>query len=316
MKILVTGGAGFIGSHIVDNLIKKGHKVVVIDNLSSGTKKNLSPKAKFYKMDIIDKKLSKIFQKEKPEVIFHLAAQIDARGSVKNPFFDAKTNILGFLNILQNCLHFGKIWGKSPKIIFSSTGGALYGETKNIPTPENHPIVSESAYGLTKKTTEEYLSLYHRLYNLDFISLRYANVYGPRQNSSGEAGVIAIFLNKLLKGEPITIHGSGEITRDYIYVEDVVRANLLALKNDTSSWKLEKRLINIGTGREVDMNNLCKTIFDVTGKTTKVIYGPKKQGDINRSALDASKAKKLLGWQPKHDLVMGVRKTAKWFIDN
>jgi len=311
MKILVTGGAGFIGSTLVDNLIKKGHEVVIIDDLSSGREENINPKAKFYHLDIANRKISEVFEIEKPEAIFHLAAQIDARGSVRDPFFDAKINILGFLNVLQNVLYYGNQWSKMPKFIFSSTGGALYGETKKIPTTETHEIVSESPYGLTKRTTEEYLKLYNKVADLDFVALRYSNVYGPRQDGSKESGVISIFINRVLEAEPFIINGKGRITRDFVYVDDVVKANLLALKKSTKKWTLKNRFLNVGTGREINMTQLAKMIQKIAGTELSIIYGPPKTGDIKRSALSYAKIKRLLGWVPKHSLEKGIEKTLK-----
>jgi len=309
MKILVTGGAGFIGSNLVDNLIKKGHEVIIIDDLSSGKEENINPKAKFYHLDIANRKISEVFEKEKPEVVFHLAAQIDARGSIKDPFFDAKINILGFLNVLQNVLYYGNEWEKMPKFIFSSTGGALYGETRKIPTVETHLIVSESPYGLTKKTTEEYLALYHKVAGLDFVALRYANVYGPRQDGSKESGIISIFINRILEGEPFIIHGNGKVTRDFVYVDDVIRANLLALKKNTKKWDSKNRFLNVGTAREISMTDLAKLALKIADSELPIIYGPAKTGDIKRSALSYAKIKKLLRWSPKVNLEKGIKKT-------
>ena len=313
MKILVTGGAGFIGSHVVDELIQKKHKVVVVDDLSSGKRENLNRKAKFYKLDICSPKIAQIFKKEKFDAVFHLAAQINARNSIKDPFFDAKINILGFLNVLQNILYYGNKWGKLPKFIFSSTGGALYGETKRIPTVETHPITSESPYGLAKKTTEEYLALYHKVTGLDFISLRYSNVYGPRQDGSKESGVISIFINRIIEGKPFIIFGNGKVTRDFVYIDDIVKANLLALKESTKSWSLKKRFLNIGTAREISITKLAKLILKIIGSELSIIYNPAKAGDIQRSALDYNKIKKLLGWSPEYTLEQGIKKTLRYY---
>jgi len=242
MKILVTGGAGFIGSHLVDALIKKEHKVIIIDNLSAGKIKNLNPKAIFYKDDLNNfVKIKEIFKKESPEIVYHLAAQINVRKSTDNPMFDAKENILNTLNLLDLCLthnikHF----------IFSSTGGAIYGDTEQIPTKEDLKENPLSPYGCAKLSVEKYLNFYNKIRDLKFTSLRYSNVYGPRQNPDGEAGVISIFFDKMFKGENPLIFG-GIQTRDFVYVGDVIRANLLALRDDSSN------IYNVSTGKETDI---------------------------------------------------------------
>jgi len=302
MKVVVTGGCGFIGSHLVDRLIKENHKVIVIDNLSSGQKENLNPVAKFYKLDILDSKVSEVFRKEKPEIIFHLAAQIDVRKSVEKPIEDANTNILGSLNILENCKRY-----KIKKIIFISTGGAIYGEADIVPTPENYPEFPLSPYGICKLTIEKYLNYYYKVFRLPFISLRLANVYGPRQNSKGEAGVIAIFCDKmLLKKQPI-INGDGNQTRDFIFVDDVVEANISAMKSDRID------VYNIGTGQEVDINTIFRTLNKMIGNNCKEIHIPSRSGEQRRSSLDSNKAKKELGWEPKMGLDTGLKITKDWF---
>ncbi len=300
--ILVTGGAGFIGSHLVDRLIGKGYKVVVIDNLSTGKKENLNPKAKFYKINICSPKISQIFKKEKPEIVFHLAAQINVRKSVENPLFDAKTNILGSLNVLENCKNF-----KVQKIIFASTGGAIYGQAKKLPTPEDYLANPLSPYGIAKLTTEKYLNYYYQVLGLPYISLRLANVYGPRQDGSGEAGVIAIFLGKMLRGENPVIFGDGKQTRDFIFVEDVISAFLL-------SMKIKKvGIFNIGTAKETDINTIFKKLKELTNQKQKPIYEKERKGDLKRSCLDIEKAKEKLKWQPKYSLEKGLEKTIQWF---
>jgi len=310
MKCLVTGGAGFIGSHLVDKLIKEGHKVVVIDNLSTGRKENLNPKAKFYKIDICDLKISQIFKKEKPEVIFHYAAQIDVRKSVKDPIEDAKINILGFLNIIQNFISISQPnQHKSvfKKFIFASTGGAIYGEAKVIPTPEIYLEYPLSPYGIEKLAIDKYLNYYHKVFGLPYVSLRLANVYGPRQNSKGEAGVIAIFCDKMLSGKQPIINGVGKQTRDFIFVGDVVEANLLALR------KNKVGIFNIGIAKETDINTIFRKLKELTESKCKEIHGPEKSGEQKRSCLDYSKAKKELSWQPRHSLDVGLNKTVEWF---
>jgi len=302
MKILITGGAGFIGSHLVDALIQERHRVIVIDNLSTGLKQNLNPKAKFYKIDICSRQIKNIFKKEKPEVVFHLAAQIDVRKSIENPVLDTKINVLGGLNILDYARQCGV-----KKFIFSSSGGAIYGETKIIPTPETVNPNPLSPYGLNKLFFEKYLQLYSRLYDLNCSILRYANVYGPRQNTKAEAGVIAIFINKLLHNKQPIINGNGKQTRDYIYVDDVVRANLMAMKSKNN------KVYNIGTSIETSVNQIFKIISQSLCKKIKPKYGSTIKGEVKRSALNWNKIKKDFGWQPRVKLEEGIRKTIDWF---
>jgi len=304
-KYLVTGGAGFIGSHIVDKLIKAGNKVVVIDNLSTGKESNLNPKAKFYNISIQDAKVSKIFEKEKPDVVFHYAAQIDVRKSVENPIESANTNILGSLNILENCRKFGV-----EKIVFASTGGAIYGEAEIIPTTEDYPAKPLSPYGMEKLTVENYLNFYKKECSLDYLVLRFANVYGPRQNSKGEAGVVAIFCDKMMAKEKIVINGNGKQTRDFVFVGDIVKANILGLEKNKTG------VFNIGTGKETNINEIfgiLKKAFDFIGEG---LHGPQKAGEQQRSCLDYGKAEKELGWVPEYDLEKGMEETKKWFQNN
>ena len=311
---LITGGAGFIGSHLTDRLIKKKHKVVVIDNLSTGRKENLNPaffkkggassEAKFYKIDIQSPKISDIFKKEKPDIVFHLAAQIDVRKSVVNSIEDAKINILGSLNILENCKK-----ARVKKIIFSSTGGAIYGEAALVPTPESYPALPLSPYGIAKLTIEKYLNYYHKVFDLPYISLRLANVYGPRQDSRGEAGVVAIFIAQLLKKNKPIIFGSGRQTRDFVFVDDVVDSALEVLNCPDCN----NAIYNVGTGIETSINKLYQLISKKIGKETMPIFEPSKQGDLKRSCLDCSKIKKELGWQPKYNLEQGLKETIDWF---
>jgi UDP-glucose 4-epimerase len=302
MKILVTGGAGFIESHLIDRLIKEGHKVVVVDNLSTGKKENLNKKAKFYKIDICSSKINQIFKKEKPDIVFHFAAQIDLRKSVEDPIGDAKINILGSLNLLENCKKY-----KVKKFIFASTGGAIYGDAKIIPTPENYPEFPLSPYGIEKLATDKYLNYYYKVFNIPFISLRLANIYGPRQNSKGEAGVIAIFCDKMIgKGQPI-IHGAGKATRDFVYVDDVVEAAILAMKSGKTG------IYNIGTGKETDINTIFRKLKKLLGSNCKEVHGSAKPGEQKRSCLDYGKAKRELGWQPRYNLEKGLKETVEWF---
>jgi UDP-glucose 4-epimerase len=288
-KILVTGGAGFIASHLIDALIEKGHKVVVIDNLSTGKKENINKKAKFYKIDICSPKIEEIFKKEKPQICFHFAAQINVRKSVKDPLFDAKVNILGSLNVIQNFVKLQTSTLKHPTFIFASTGGAIYGKTKEIPTPEDYPANPISPYGIAKLTVENYLRFYKENFGLKFISLRFSNVYGPRQDPKGEAGLVAIFIEKFLKRERPTIFGNGNQTRDFIFVEDAVSACLKAME-----YKGKKEIFNIGTGIETSINELYKIISKLLRTKIKPKYAPEKPGDLKRSCLDISLAKREL----------------------
>jgi len=306
-KILVTGGAGFIGSHLVDALIERGHKVVVIDNLSTGKKENINKKAKFYKIDICSPKIGEIFKKEKPEVVFHFAAQINVRKSVEDPIFDAKANILGSLNVIQNFINSQKSKIENLKFIFASTGGAIYGEAKKVPTPENYPTNPLSPYGISKLTVENYLKFYKENFGLKFVSLRFSNVYGPRQDPKGEAGAVAIFIEKLLRGEKPTIFGDGNQTRDFIFVEDVVSASLKAME-----YKGEKEIFNIGTGIETSINELYKIISELLKTKLKPKYAPPKSGDLKRSCLNVSLAKKELKWVSKFSLKEGLQKTIEF----
>lgn len=301
MKILVTGGGGFIGSHLVDKLIFKKHQVIVVDNLSTGDIKNLNKKAKFYKIDILNSKISEIFKNEKPEIVFHLAAKIDVRKSVENPILNAKTNILGSLNILENCRKFN-----IRKVIFSSTGGAIYGDVDIIPTPEIENPQPISPYGIEKLTIEKYLKYYFKVFKMPYTILRFANVYGLRQNPKNEAGVVSIFIDNFLKNKQSFIFGDGKQTRDFIYVEDVCEALTLAM------YSKKNEIYNIGTGIETSINDLYNVIKNIFQKDIKPIYLPPKEGEVKRNCLDISKIKKDLRWNPKYDLIKGIKNILKY----
>ncbi len=304
MKILVTGGAGFIGSHVQDGYIKAGHKVVVVDNLVSGDEKNLNKSSKFYKIDITSPQAREIIKKEKPDVINHLAAQVDIRKSVADPVWDASVNILGIINLLEASRE-----AKVKKFIFASSGGAIYGDTDIIPTPEGQPERPASPYGIGKLTSEKYLRYYNLQYELEYVALRYSNVYGPRQNSKGEAGVVAIFANRILKGEAPIINGDGKQTRDYVFVDDVARANVLALSAKTGAY-------NIGTSAETDVNQIFDKIARAAGTKVKAKHGLGKPGEQRRSCLNWNLAKKVLEWQPEVGIDEGIRRTVEWFKAN
>lgn len=307
MKILVTGGAGFIGSQVADELIARGNDVIIIDNLSTGFEYNVNPSAKFIKVDITDfEKIEKIFSEELPEIVYHFAAQIDVRKSVSDPLFDAQTNIMGTLNLIKISNDI-----KIKKFIFSSTGGAIYGDTDIRPTPENHPEWPLSPYGIAKLATDKFLNYYNEIFGLKYISLRYANVYGPRQNPYGEAGVVAIFLNKMLKNEQPVINGDGRQTRDYVYVEDVVKANILALEN------LDKTgIYNIGTSVEISVNDLFKEINKNFDNKYKEVHGQAKLGEQRTSCLSYKKINNDMGFIPKTNFSEGIKKTYEWFLLN
>ncbi len=303
MKILVTGGAGFIGSHIVDEYVRLGHQVVILDNLITGRKKNINPATNFYEADIRDAaKVKEIFEQERFDVLNHHAAQMDVRKSVEDPVYDASVNTLGALTLLECCARTGV-----KRVIFASSGGAIYGEQDYFPADELHPTRPISPYGVSKLTTEQYLFYYKAVYGMDSVSLRYANVYGPRQNPHGEAGVVAIFSTKLLSGEQPIINGDGKQTRDYVFVEDVVKANVLALSCNGS------HVYNIGTGIESDVNQLFGHLKKLTNSRAEEKHGPAKLGEQLRSVLTAGKVGKELGWKPGVSLEGGLRRTVEYF---
>ena len=301
MKALVTGGAGFIGSHLVDRLIEDGHSVVILDNLSTGKRENSNPKAIFHQTDISEDDICPIFQKGEFEVLFHLAAQVDVRKSVADPIFDLKTNVIGTLRLLECCKEFGV-----KKVIFSSSGGVIYGETQNPATEINppHPL---SPYGVSKFTGEHYLKYYGNNHDFEYTILRYANVYGPRQDPFGEAGVVGIFSKQMLNGEDPTLYGFGKMVRDYVYVGDVVNATM------DSIAKGDNEVFNIGTGIGTSVNELFLKMKVITGFPGNSIYKPTRPGELERSILNPEKGKRFLGWQAKTPLEEGLKKTVEWF---
>jgi len=304
-KVLVTGGAGFIGSNIVDRYISEGYQVAIIDNLSTGLKKNINPLANFYEVDIRDfDNVKMVFEKERPDYVNHHAAQMDVRRSTQDPVFDAECNILGSLNLIMNSVNFD-----IKKFIYISTGGAVYGEPeeKDLPVTEEYPLYPICQYGISKHTVEHYLYLYRRNSGLNYTVLRYPNVYGPRQNPHGEAGVIAIFLGLMLNGKRPTIFGDGTQTRDYTFVGDIVDANLLVME------KGDGEIYNIGTGVETSVQQIVDTIKELLEIELEPIYADERVGEIKRISLDATKAKEQIGWYPKYNFRSGLKKTIEYY---
>jgi len=301
VNILVTGGAGFIGSHIAESYLKQGHRVSVADNLSSGKEGNLPPGAAFYRLDILDPQLEEVFLRERPEVVNHHAAQIDVRKSVKDPLWDAQVNIMGTLSLLKWAQKYG-----SHLVIFASSGGTIYGEEGILPFSEESPPSPKSPYGLSKRVAESYLGLYWSLFALNSVILRYSNVYGPRQDPKGEAGVVAIFCEGILDSKPLTVFGDGTQTRDYIHVFDVVEANLLALHLEGH------HVLNIGTGIETSVNDLIASFEEMLDRPLPRRDAPARQGELQRSCLAISRAQKELGWTPKISLREGLGETFRW----
>jgi UDP-glucose 4-epimerase len=304
-RVLVTGGAGFIGSTLAHRLVQEGHEVTVVDDLSYGLREYVPASAKFHLMDIRDPKLIDIFRSAKPEVVFHLAAQIDVRKSIEHPIHDAEINIHGSLRVLEASVKTGV-----KKFVFSSSGGGINHCPAKIPTPDDLPCKPLSPYGVAKLAFELYLHSAHEIYGLEYVALRYANVYGPRQAPKGEAGVIGIFIRKLLKKEALTITGDGKQTRDFIYVDDIVEANMRAMESDAIG------VFNTGTGRETNINEIDRLIRKAIGISGKSSHGPAVLKDERRSALESSSAKKTLKWQAKVPIEEGIERTVEWFRKN
>jgi UDP-glucose 4-epimerase len=302
MKVLVTGGAGFIGSHVVDAYAAAGHDVLVVDNLCTGKRENLNPKARFHQLDILDAKTADLIRDERPDVLNHHAAQMDVRRSVADPLFDARTNVLGTIALLEAARQ-----ATVKKVLFVSSGGAVYGEQQTFPAPETHQTWPVSPYGVSKRSGELYCHFYLAEYGMPFVALRYANVYGPRQDPHGEAGVVAIFSGKMLRGEPVTVNGDGTQTRDYVFVGDVARMSLLALERDATGP------VNIGTGIETDVNRLAGVLRDVSGSRSEVRHGPAKSGEQRRSVVDIRRAADVFGWRPEVSLRDGLARTVEFF---
>ncbi len=302
MRILVTGGAGFIGSQVADRFVSLGHEVAVLDDLSTGFRKFVPVAARFYPADLTDAAaVERCFAEFRPEVVDHHAAQIDVRRSVSDPVFDATVNILGGIQLLLACTRHGV-----RKCVYASTGGALYGEGRSLPATEDHPVNPEAPYGASKHTLEHYLYLWKLLHGLDYTVLRYANVYGPRQNPHGEAGVNAIFIGLMLQGKRPRIFGTGEQVRDYLYVGDVVDANEMALTAGGGET------VNLGTGVGTSVNQIFRELQSLIGFAGEPIYEPARPGEVQRIYLDATRARQVLGWQPKVAFREGLRRTVEW----
>ena len=301
-KVMVTGGAGFIGSHLVDRLLKEGHQVVVMDNLSTGKLQNLNPSATFHHSDITHHLVNDVFKREQPDIVFHLAAQVSLTESTKDPINDAEINVSGTLRLLEASRRFGV-----EKFIYSSTGGALYGDPEVNPCAEATPIRPMSPYGVSKHLGEQYVELYQRLYHLNYSILRYGNVYGPRQDPHGEAGVIAIFTQAMLEGRQPQIFGGGDQERDFVFVLDVVQANIRAMQ------KGDGHAINIGTGESTSVNCIYEALQSIIEYRWEAEHRPQRPGEIYRISLECSKAARILGWSPQVNLEKGLQQTVEFF---
>lgn len=305
--ILVTGGAGFIGSHVAGAFAREGHEVVVLDNLSTGKRSNVPAGIELVEMDIRDPGAADLIRERKFEIISHHAAQMDVRVSVEDPRLDASINIDGLLNLLEAARAAG-----TRRFLYVSSGGVVYGEPRVRPTPETEPKLPESPYGVSKLAGEQYLYYYHRVHGLDYVALRYSNVYGPRQDPHGEAGVVAIFSTRLIHGEPLTVFGDGEQTRDYVYVGDVVRANLLVAGAELPpARQLDDRAFNVGTGDETSVNRLARALMLASGRSGEVRMAPARPGELRHSSLDTAKLRRL-GWKPETTLEDGLGETFRW----
>jgi UDP-glucose 4-epimerase len=298
MKIVVTGGAGFIGSHVVDAYLAQGHEVHIIDDLSTGREANVNAKAVVHRLDVADPQTANLVVELKPDILNHHAAQMDVRRSVADPSFDARVNIIGFVNLLQGCVR-----AQVKKVIFASSGGAVYGDKEPIPSAEDHATEPLSPYGVSKRAGELYLGYYHGVYGMPYVALRYANVYGPRQSSHGEAGVVAIFIDRLLSGQAPIINGDGKQTRDYVFVADVVAANVAALRTGFVG------AVNIGTGRETDVVAIAESLRARLGSNMNAVHGPAKAGEQRRSCLSIGLAAQVLSWRPTVTLDDGLQRT-------
>jgi len=304
MKVLVTGGAGFIGSHVVDKYLESGYEVVIVDDLSTGRLSNLNPAAKFYQLDIRSPELERVFDEERPDFVNHHAAQMNVRRSIVEPLFDADVNILGSINLIECARRYDV-----KRIVYISTGGAVYGEPEYLPCDEQHPINPICQYGASKHTVEHYLYMYHQNYGLPYTVLRYPNVYGPRQDPHGEAGVVAIFTGQMLSGEQVVINGDGEQKRDFVHVADCANANLLALSAEKNG------IFNIGSGVGTTINQVFATLKELTHYPLEPVYGSPILGETREIFLEAAKANQALNWSPELNLKQGMATTVDYFLD-
>ncbi|HHX44852.1 MAG TPA: NAD-dependent epimerase/dehydratase family protein [Chloroflexi bacterium] len=303
MKVLVTGGAGFIGSHVADACLAAGHDVLIIDDLSTGRRTNLPADARFYEVDLCDAEaMEGVFASERPEVVCHLAARANVRESMVKPLLYAQTNIIGSLILLEMARKY-----HTRKVVYASTGGAVYGEPEYLPVDEDHPINPLDPYGASKHHVEHYLAIYRTHFDVDYTALRFPNVYGPRQDPYGEAGVVAIFANQMLRGETPVIYGSGEQERDFVYVADIARANELALTRASGE------ILNLGSGVGTSINTIFHHLRAITGCDCDEVHGPAKQGEVFRTYLNAARAKASLGWEPTVGLQDGLTRTVAYF---
>ena len=304
MRVLVTGGAGFIGSHVVDTLLAAGNTVAVVDNLSSGRSDNVDPSAQLYIADITDEEtIARTVTEFKPDAIYHFAAQVSVPHSFEDPQFDAAVNILGLLNVLTAA----STLGSPPRFVFASSGGAVYGDALEIPSSEITKPNPATPYGIAKLAGEDYIALFGRTYGMPYVILRFANVFGPRQGTSKETGVCAIFTRQAVANEPLTVWGDGCQTRDYVFSSDIASAGLAALTLGT------REVFNLGSGVETSARELARLTLQIAGNPGQIVFGPARTGDVARSCLDSRKAAKILGWRPRHNIVSGLAETIRWY---
>ncbi len=310
-RVLVTGGAGFIGSHIADAYLQRGDEVTVLDSLVHGRVENVPDGAEFVELDIRDARAAELIRERRFDLINHHAAQMDVRVSVQDPRFDASVNIDGLLNVLQ-AAHEANVG----RVLFVSSGGVVYGEPEHRPTPESAPKLPESPYGVSKLAGEQYLYYFHRVHGMEYAAVRYSNVFGPRQDPHGEAGVVAIFSTRLLDGQPLTVFGDGEQTRDYVFVGDVVAANMLLSEQELPRARsLDDRGFNVGTGIETSVNKLASTLMSASGREVEVVHAEARPGELRHSSLDTERLRSF-GWEPRTGLQDGLRETYEWIAEN